>query len=177
MKLAVVSYSFSGNNDALAKSVAEELAAEHIKITEPTTRKMGRIALDMMFNRTPKVQPMPEKLEGYDLILFAGPVWMGQTAAPLRAYFNHLKGSSQRYVFISISGGADGGNPKLPGELKKRTGKEPLLLMDLHIAGLIPGIPKPSREETSSYKINKDDIKKLSDTVAKAVREEISRWN
>jgi len=34
MKIAVISYSLTGNNKDLAKSVARELEAEHIKITE-----------------------------------------------------------------------------------------------------------------------------------------------
>lgn len=177
MKLAVVSYSFSGNNEALARSIAEELGAEHIKITEPRRRTTATITLDLLFNRIPTVAPAPERLEGYDLLLFVGPVWMGQVAFPLRAYFKQLKRNKNKYAFASISGGADGANPKLQGELMKRVGREPLLLMDLHIAGLLPGASKPSREETSAYHINEEDIKKLTDTVAKAVREELSRGN
>jgi hypothetical protein len=43
----------------------------------------------------------------FDLILFFGPIWMGQIATPLRAYLKHLKTNKGRYVFVSISGGAD----------------------------------------------------------------------
>jgi NADPH-dependent FMN reductase. len=73
----------------------------------------------MLFNRTPKVNPIADKVEDNDLVIFVGPVWMGQVAAPLRAYFKHLKGRLDQYAFVSISGGADGPNPKLAGELKK----------------------------------------------------------
>jgi multimeric flavodoxin WrbA len=173
MKIVVISYSLTGNNEALANSIAEEFAAEHIKITEPKPRTMGSIILDLIFNRTPQVQPIPERLENYDLILFFGPIWMGQVATPLRAYLKHLKTNLRRYAFISIGGGADGPNPKLAGELKKRVGTEPVALINLHIADLLPSDPKPVRKETMSYRINNGDIKKLTNIIVKTVRETI----
>jgi flavodoxin len=175
MKIAVISYSLTGNNEALANSVAEEFAAEHIKITEPKPRTTGSIILDLIFNKIPQVQPIPDRLENYDLILFFGPIWIGQVATPLRAYLKHLKKSLCRYAFISISGGADGANTKLAGGLKKRVGKEPIALIDLHIADLLPSDPKPTRKDTSAYRLNKVDIKKLTDTIVKTVRETISK--
>ena len=174
MKIVVISYSLTGNNEALANSIAEEFAVEHIKITEPKPRTMGSIILDLIFNKTPQVQPIPDRLENYDLILFLGPIWIGQVATPLRAYFKHIKTNPCRYAFISISGGADSDNPKLAGELKKRVGKEPIALIDLHIADLLPFDPKPTRKVTSAYQLNNEDIKKLTDTIVKTVRETIS---
>ncbi|MDF2536881.1 MAG: hypothetical protein K0R18_3043 [Bacillales bacterium] len=106
MKIVVISYSFTGNNEALASSVAEEFAVEHIKIKETKQRTGGSIILDIIFNRTPKVQPTVDSLENVDLILFFGPIWMGQVATPLRAYLKHLKTNPCKYAFISISGGA-----------------------------------------------------------------------
>jgi hypothetical protein len=170
MKSIIVSYSLTGNNEALAGSVAKELSVEHIKISEPKPRAMGSIILDMICNRTPQVQPKPDSLNQYDLILFFGPIWMGQAAAPLRSYLRYLKSCSHKYVFISISGGADGANPKLAGELKKRSGAEPAALIDLHIADLLPSDPKPVRKDTSAYRINDGDIKKMTNTIVEALR-------
>jgi hypothetical protein len=69
-----------------------------------------------------------------------------------------IKTNRHRYAFISISGGADGPNPKLAGELEKRAGTEPGALIDLHIADLLPSDPKPTRKITSAYRINSEDI-------------------
>ena len=173
MKIVVISYSLTGNNEALASSIAKEFAAEHIKIKEPKPRTMGSIFLDLIFSKTPQVQPIPDRLENYDLILFFGPVWIGQVATPLRAYLKHLKTNPRRYAFISLSGGADGAgsNPKLAVELKKRVGTEPVAVIDLHIADLLPPDPKPTRKDTSAYRINNGDNKKLTDTIVKTVRE------
>lgn len=177
MKILAVSYSLTGNNEVLAKSVAKEFAAEYLKITEPKHRTIGAIVIDMIFNRTPQVQPLPDKIENFDLILFFAPIWMGQVASPLRTYLKHLKTNSCSYAFISISGGADGANPKLADELMKRTGNKPVALIDLHIAKLLPSDLKPVRKDTSAYRINNEDINKLTDTVTKTLKETIPDLN
>lgn len=169
MNIVVISYSLTGNNEALAKSIAEKLAVEHIKITEPKPRTMGTIVQDIVFNKTPAVQPAPDSLGNYDLIIFLGPIWIGKIATPLRAYLKYLKTTQCRYAFISISGGADGSNTKLANELNKIVGKEPTSLIDLHIADLLPSDHKPNRKDTSGYKINNEDIKKLTDDIASII--------
>jgi len=171
MKMVMVSYSMTGNNDALAANIAAELAIERVRITEPKVRTMAEIALDMLFNRTPKVSPAVETVDGYDLILFVGPVWMGHVAAPLRANLKHLKGNPVQYAFTSISGGADGSNPGLVGDLTKRTGKAPATLIDLHIADLLPSDPKPTRQETQDYHLRDQDVKQLTNIILKNLRE------
>jgi hypothetical protein len=108
------------------------------------------------------VTPPADILKKYDLILFFGPVWMGHVASPLRAYLKYLKQNSLPYGFLSISGGADSGNPKLSAELVKRTGRAPAILLDQHIAEIISTGTKATRAETSDYKIKDQDIKLLS---------------
>jgi len=162
MKTLVISYSLTGNNNTLAESISSELSADHVRISEPKPRTYFSIGLDMLFNRTPKIKTTSEKVEDYDKVIFVGPVWMGQIATPFRAYFRKYGNSLKRYAYISLSGGADGPNTKLAGELKKRTGKEPLAVFNLLIADLLPGDPKPSREETESYRLNKEEAEKIS---------------
>jgi hypothetical protein len=171
VKTTVISYSFTGNNKALADGIASVLSAEHINITESGNRTFGTIAIDMLFNRTPKVYTAMNGVEESDLVLFVGPVWMGHVAAPLRSCFKDLKSSLKQYAFISVSGGADGPNPKLTVELKKRLGKKPAAVIDLHIAGILPSNPKPTREDTSSYRLNKEDIEGLIERTFPPLRE------
>jgi hypothetical protein len=173
--MKVISYSLTGNNEALAASIAAEYAAEHIKIIESQPRNMGTIVLDMLFNRTPQVNPIVEKAKDNDLVLFVGPVWMGQVATPFRAYFKHFKRGLGQYAFISISGGADGANTKLAGELRKRAGKEPSALIDLHIADLLPPEPKPGRKDTMAYRLNDKEVASLTSTIVKTLRETLGK--
>lgn len=171
MNITILSYSYTGNNEALAGSVAKELEAKHIKVSVRKPVTMGSIILDMLFSRTPKVQPAPDSLRNYDLILFFGPVWMGQVASPLRAYLNDLKQNPKPYGFLSISGGADGQNPKLSNELLKRAGKQPVILEDQHIADLLSPNNSITRKETSAYKINEDDVIRLTKVAVERIKQ------
>ncbi len=162
MKIAVVSYSYTGNNDRLAECVARDLSVAHMKITTQKPMTMGSIILDMIFNRTPKVRPDPDVLKQYDLILFFTPVWMGHIASPLRAYLHAVKLTPRVYGFFSISGGADGENPKLLAELMKRTGMRPAIMLDQHIKDCINQNSRPTRKDTSAYKISVTEASSLS---------------
>ena len=174
MKTTIISYSLTGNNEGLAKSLAERLGAGHHSLTESKPRTMGTIVFDMIFNRTPKIDTLVSKTEENDLVLFVGPVWMGQVASPFRACFRQIGPKLGKYAYVSISGGADGPNPKLADELKKRLGKAPVSVIDLHIADLLPSEPKPQRKDTSAYRINKRDIDSLTDRVAETLLKAIS---
>ena len=169
MNIAIVSYSYTGNNDMLASYVAKELKATHIKISTQKPMVMGTIIMDMMFSRTPKVQPSPEVLKSYDLVLFFAPVWMGHVASPLRAYLRYSKSNPQKYGFLSISGGADSENTKLHGELQKRTGTKPVIVLDQHIKDLLTLNSEATRNDTSAYRISEADAKKLSSVAIKEI--------
>ena len=170
MKIKVISYSLTGNNEALAKCVAEKLGADHAVVRENKKRNMGTIVFDLLFNRTPKVLPKVEEMKENDMLLLFGPIWMGCVATPLKVYLKQIKKTGIKYAFISISGGADGPNTKLSDELIKITGKKPIAVIDLHIADLLPKNPKPTRDDTSKYRINRNDINKLSETVVQKLK-------
>jgi hypothetical protein len=126
---------------------------------------MGTIMFDMLFKRTPKITMLVEDIAAYDLVLFVGPVWMGQIATPFRACFEQLKQKLGPYAYIAISGGADGPNPKLADELKQRLEKDPVCLIDLHTAQFLPPEPQPTRKDTMAYRINESEVQQLTDTV------------
>jgi hypothetical protein len=96
---------------------------------------------------------------------------MGQVASPFRACFQRLAPTISDYGFVTICGGADGPNPNLAAELRERLGKDPVCLIDLHIADLLPPEPKPTRDDTMAYRINGQDVKQLTDSVVAALRE------
>ncbi len=73
------------------------------------------------------------------------------------------------YGFLSISGGADGGNPKLSDELLRRTGKQPEILFDQNIAVLFPSSTQVTRKETSFYRTNDADIKQLTNHAVESI--------
>ena len=170
MKTIVVSYSLTGNNRALAESVAKGLHAEHITLAEIKKRAMGAIVADFLLFRTPKTKPGADILAGYDAVLLAGPIWMGQIATPLRAFMKRLRTMRCPYAFLSISGGADSVNPKVPDELRRRVKREPAAVVDLHIADLLPGEPRPKREDTSAYQLSPEDVQNLTAQVLEKLK-------
>lgn len=161
MNIAVVSYSLTGNNRQLAEKFSQTIGAKHIAVTEAKKRTMGTTICDLLLHRTPKAQPAAETLDSYDLRVYFAPIWMGSIAAPLRACLNHQQNSKRPYAFVCISGGAGGPNGKLEGELLHRTGSKPVLLIDLHIADLLPAVPKPTMKDTSAYRLTARDVETL----------------
>jgi len=171
MNIAVVSYSHTGNNERLAVNVAKGLSASHIKITVDKPVTGGSIALDMLLGRTPKSQPSPESLKNFDFVLYVGAVWMGQVASPLRRYLHAQRTQPRAYGYLSISGGADGNNPKLSAELERWTGCIPSILMDLHIRDLLPMVPQPTRKDTSAYRITDVVAQQLAKVAIQTVKQ------
>jgi hypothetical protein len=173
MSTLAVSYSLTGNNNALAASLAAACGAQHVRVTEAKPRKMGTIALDMLFGRTPKVAPLAERACDFDAVIFVAPVWMGSVASPLRGAFRQYAPTIGQYAFVSLSGGADGPSSNqatLPADLAKRLGKAPAALVDLHISDLLPAEPKPERKDTSAYRASEDDLLALTKTALTALR-------
>jgi hypothetical protein len=128
---------------------------------------MGTVLLDMIFDRRiPKItMSQANNIEEYDLVLFVGPVWVGRVASPFRACFKQYRPKIGRYAYVSISGGADGPNIKLEKGLTNRLGKSPVSLIDLHIADLLPPVPKPTRKVTMFYQLTEFNRKYLTDAI------------
>ena len=173
MNAIVVSYSWTGNNDALAHSIAKELGAEHIRIAEQKERSNAAIVFDLLLGRTPRVTPAAGVVEGRDMVIFVGPVWMKCVATPFRTFFRQLKQTPRPYAYVSISGGALGPNPNLSKELTKRLGTKPAALVDMHIADLLP-MDKPTMKDTGDYRLTDEDNVKLTDRAVKELRDAIA---
>ncbi|MCB0665872.1 MAG: hypothetical protein KDC80_08635 [Saprospiraceae bacterium] len=165
MKTIIISYTLTGNNAALAKAVARNLDVPMLTIREEKRRRMWNIVWDMMTNRNPKITEFSDDLEKYDLVIFSGPVWMGHIATPFRSIFKKFHGRLKRYIYLSISGGADGDNLDLEKELIARLGTAPEAVIDLHIADLLPDDPKPERKDTMHYQLKDSDLKYLTGQV------------
>ncbi len=165
MKTLVLSYSRTGNNKSLAQSIVQKISADHIEVHESKPKSYLSIGIDVLFNRTPKTKIAPFDPNQYDFILFISPVWMGQVASPLRFCFNTHKNRIKRYAFVSLSGGADGENPKLKNDLTTRLGKEPELIINKFIKDLLPSDIEPTPQNIEAYTASKDVIEKLSDSI------------
>jgi len=170
MKTIIVYYSWTGNNALLAESAAAGLNADAFRLVESEPRTMKTIILDMLFQRKPKLQALPEHIEDYDLVIFMGPIWMFHVPAPLRSCFCHLKSRIRKYAYVSLSGGALGPNPNISRELVKRLGKKLVMNLDLNAAHLCTIRKNPTVDDTSGYKIENfpEDLERLTRIVVNA---------
>ncbi len=169
MKTVIVSYSLTGNNCALAQNLAEKAGVEHVEVRTLKKFGMGTLLMDIIFKRAPKVEPSPEILDEFENIIFMGPLWMGQAATPLRSYFAYLKGSSKKYSFISVCGGAKDGNQNLEEQFIQRIGYAPEHLLELHTANLVDESVKQDIKATTDYKLTDEDVKLFVNQVMKAL--------
>jgi hypothetical protein len=172
MTYTVISYSLTGNNSLLAEKIAERLKADRLTVLEPKARSMGKIMLDMLWGRVPSVtidgpQVRADRLS-QSTVIFVGPIWMGKIASPFRGCFQLLKDKIGAYAFVSLSGGADGANSNtgLDRELETALGKKAQMMLDLHIADLLPSEPKPTRKITSSFRLGVEKAEALAERVA-----------
>jgi len=161
MKTLIISYSFTGNNDKLANAIAESINADFVQLKEKRKRTYLTILLDVIFNRTPKIQEPKKTFEQYEYIIFIAPIWFGKIASPLRTLFEYLKKTNKKYSFISLSSGADGVNPNLEKELIQRTGIKPQTVINQLIKEMLHVNPKPSRKEINTYKISEDEANEV----------------
>ncbi|PLX12503.1 MAG: hypothetical protein C0598_05825 [Marinilabiliales bacterium] len=163
MNTLIVSYSYTGNNETIAKGLAHRIGADHIAIAEQSKRSLFTIVLDIVFNRTPKINDISQSLNKYDNFLFIAPVWLGKVATPLRNCFKTLKNKIDNYSFVSFS--ASGNNSKLGEELFDLIGKEPKVVLNPLIIDLFPANSKPSHKDLNSYRLGDNIANKIIENV------------
>jgi hypothetical protein len=170
MRTAVVSYSYTGNNNKLAAALAAALGAEHIAVVPDEPVTMNNIALDMLFGRTPAVKPDPAALLQYDRVVLLAPAWMGKAAAPIRAYLKQLKKRPMPYAFVTLSGGSLNPNPRLPHDIAKRAGARPFAFETRYITDLLPKDPKPTPQQTSEFRLSDAQAAEMAGSIAKTIQ-------
>jgi len=176
MKVNVISYSLTGNNRKLAAALVSRIEGEHILISESGQRSNGQIAMEMLFGKTPETSPSELDAAGVDLLLFVGPVWMGQPASPFRGVFKSIRNQNIPYAYISISGGALGPNKRLSKGLEKKVGRKPEAVVDLQIARLfLDGSQKVRAKDTSAYQLTDQDALRLTGLVMDEIGDLLNR--
>lgn len=170
MRTAVVSYSYTGNNNMLAVAVAKAIGAEHIAVKPQKPVDMCTITFDMLLRRTPKVQPDASVLAKYDRVVLMGPIWCGGPASPMRPYLKQLKAHPQTYAFVTLSGGGLNPNPGFPAALKKEAGSDPYALVTKYIVDFLPSDPKPMAKETSAFRLGEAQAEQLAAEIAAALK-------
>lgn len=110
-KNLVVYYSFSGNTELAAKTLAECVKADLIKledVTKPSrdeTYKSGKDA--SLQGKSWPIKPFKTDLSGYDRIFAGCPVWFGMPTPEFNAFVEQVDFSGKQVVvFVTLGGGS-----------------------------------------------------------------------
>lgn len=155
MNTLIVYYSFTKNNETLAKGLQRELSCDIYPIREVKKRTALTILLDIAFRRLPRVMKATADLASYDHIIFIAPVWNGKIASPLRSFLTDERARINAYSFITLCGGRAGQENWLREELKKVTGKEAQAVAELTVLELLP---VGQHKNASMYRVSEKDM-------------------
>jgi len=158
MKTIIVYYSYSGNNEALAKKLKSRFECDMVKLEEKKKRTGMTIMLDLLFKREAKIQEPDVYLEYYKTAIFIAPIWDAKVATPLSAYLKKEKDKIRSYAFITLCGGRPGQTEKIVEQLCELTGKKPIAFMELEVNELLPSEKRNNVKFVSTYKLKGEDL-------------------
>ena len=161
MKTLIVYYSFTQNNAALARTIQQRLECEMLKVETLRRRSAFSIFLDAAFGRKPAILKHNLTLENYDQFVFAGPIWMGKIAGPLRTFLSEEKSNIKRYSFISVCGGLTGQKEKIEDELTSIVGCRPQCVCELWVSEIVSEKVTKNAKNVSAYRIRSSELDKF----------------
>lgn len=161
MKTLIVYYSFTRNNELLAKTIQQRLNCDIYRIEEVTKRTGFKILLDLILDRTPRIKPHPNSVSAYEQCIFVAPIWAGRIASPLKTFLLQEKDHIKRYSFITVCSGAPQQKEKLAKSLTGLLGKEPGQVRELWINALLPEGKKDTIKYATGYRIQSNDLDKF----------------
>lgn len=161
MKTLIVYYSYTRNNELLAYELQKRLGCDILKIEESKARTGLTIALDLLFNRNPKLKDHNLSLKDYSNFIFIAPVWASKIASPLRSFLSKEKKYIRSYSFISLCGGIKGQVEKLEKEIERIVGVKANQIKELWINDLLSEDKRDTIKYTSGYRVKPEDVKKF----------------
>ncbi|MBI1767193.1 MAG: hypothetical protein HYR67_02325 [Bacteroidetes bacterium] len=158
MKLAIVYYSYSGNNESLAKELRLRFGSDLVKIEEQKKRTSFTILLDLAFGRDAKVRKPKVFLRDYETLIFIAPVWDFKIATPMKSFIKMEREHIRNYAFITVCGGREGQKQKITEQLQYMVGKKPIGVTELEIKSILHPDLKDDAKWVASYKIKDHDF-------------------
>ena len=118
-KILIVCYSYSGNTLALAQAIRRRTGGALTRVfpTQPYPTQfpelLTQVQRELKSRHYPKLLPVCEAPDGYDVIFAGTPNWCGTVAPPLAAYLRQHGGLAGKTVlpFYSHCGGEAGDVP------------------------------------------------------------------
>ena len=112
MKRIVVYYSLSGNTEEAAKTIAEKLGADLMKLeTQKEMPKSFAAQLfvgggQVIFHHIPKLKPLDKEIAEYDEIILGSPIWNSMGVPAINAFLKDETAAQKvTALFFSSAGG------------------------------------------------------------------------
>ena len=172
MKTLIAYYSFTQNNEKLAKHLQKQLNCDITKVETVNKRTGISIFFDLLFNRKPAIKTMPYYLNDYDHIIFIAPIWAGKIAMPMKSFMVKQKSNIKQYSFITLCGGNSGQKEKIERELTATLPSGPVKVLELWIKDLLPTEKKDTIKHTSSFRMEATEFDKFDSQLRNFIKEE-----
>ncbi|RAV98152.1 flavodoxin family protein [Pseudochryseolinea flava] len=158
MKSLIVYYSFTRNNEKLAKYLQTQLQCDIAEIETVKSRNGFSIFLDLLFNRKPKIKPIHYWPLNYDHVIVIAPIWGGKIAMPMTSFLLNERSNIKQYSFITLCGGQRGQKEKINKYLTSLLHSAPRYMIELWINDLLPAAQKDSVKHTSQFRIEAEEV-------------------
>ncbi|HEY5917051.1 MAG TPA: hypothetical protein VIU13_06600 [Chryseolinea sp.] len=165
MNTLIVYYSFTKNNELLAKQLQQRLNADIFRIETLKRRSSFSILLDLLFKRKPAIRKHQLSLRNYDQMVFIAPIWAGKIAGPLVTFLNEEQSNIRRYSFISLCGGGTGQQEKIEQALLTILSHAPEKVTELWVSDLISADKKKNVTTVSRHRVQQGDWAKYKDKI------------
>lgn len=156
MKQLIVYYSFTQNNELLAKALQQRLGCDLLKIETVKKRSALSIFLDILFHRKPALRSYRVD-NGVEQYVFVAPIWAGRIASPLKAFLQAERKNIKSYSFITLCGGIQGQRDKIENELTKLLTERPQKVTELWVSDLLTAEQK---KNVTGYRATEGDLAK-----------------
>jgi flavodoxin len=110
MKSLVVYYSLTGKTRLVAQTIAEDLSATLVEITEVKPRRLGTFiyligGFGAMTNRGSNINPMDVELKQYERIFIGSPIWASRPVPAVNSFIYHADFKGGNVIpFFSMGG-------------------------------------------------------------------------
>lgn len=159
MRILIIYYSFSGNNEKLALLLREKLSADLFKIQESKKRNKFSILFDLLFNRVSKIYDNNTiNFDNYEKIILVSPIWGKKIASPMKSFLVKNNNRFKNFHLITVCNGERQQKELIENELQSIIGLKPNSVCELWINNLLPENKRNKVKHTFNFIIKEDDF-------------------
>jgi len=112
MRSVIYYYSLDGNTENIVNRIVEGTQRDVCRLVAQRTYPKNGLkyffgGMDVVLKRTPKLEPLTQRPESYDLIVLATPVWASSYTPAIRSFLKEHNLSGKKIILIATTSGGD----------------------------------------------------------------------